>query len=50
VVEADVGYYCVFCHLAVTISAEGGYALVLTDDGKNRRQSRRVSIELLRPS
>ncbi len=46
----EVGYYCVFCHLAVTVSLAGGYALVLKDDAQNRRQSRRVALETLRPS
>ncbi|MBM3273733.1 MAG: hypothetical protein FJZ00_01165 [Candidatus Sericytochromatia bacterium] len=48
--EAGVGYYCVFCHVAVTISDEGGYALVLADDEKHRRRSRRVPLDKLGPS
>lgn len=44
-----VGYYCVFCHLSATVSAEGDYALVLKDDPQYRRQTRRVPLDQIRP-
>lgn len=44
----EIGYYCVFCHLSATISAAGGYALVLKDDAAFRRQPRRVPLERMR--
>lgn len=46
--EPEVGYYCVFCHLSVTVSAAGGYALVLQDDDQRRRQRRRVPLAQIR--
>ena len=45
----EVGYYCVFCHLSVTISEPGGYALVLKDDPEYRRRSRRLPLDEIRP-
>ncbi|MBM3266218.1 MAG: hypothetical protein FJZ01_01100 [Candidatus Sericytochromatia bacterium] len=42
-----IGYYCVFCHLAVTVSEAGGYALVLADDARQRRRARRVPLSVL---
>jgi hypothetical protein len=43
----DLGYYCVFCHLAVTLSHAGSYALIVRDDAQNRRRSSRVPLESL---
>ena len=48
--QAGVGYYCVFCHLSVTLSHAGGYALVLQDDENCRRVPSRIPLDLIRPS